>query len=179
VTITADHLRNAARADQYWALAPQPAGVWALCRFDDTTGFISPPAHLSGALGPHPNAAVTWAHRVTGLDGWLPMQSRPGLLVEEAYSLILEISRQPRPGRRLVLRVEADPQRPGAAFAVVRERWDASALYSDPLSVVDRGQFADTADMLRQTAEGFGVDPGGWTQVTQDVEYAHGPLSAS
>ncbi|NUT38160.1 MAG: hypothetical protein HOV79_34355 [Hamadaea sp.] len=30
--------------------------------------------------------------------------------------------------------------------------------------------------VLRQTAEGFGLDPDAWTTVTEDVEYAHGPL---
>ncbi|NUO55865.1 MAG: hypothetical protein HOV71_06980 [Hamadaea sp.] len=172
-----EHIRDAARADQYWALVPQGPGFWALCRFDDTTGFVGPPVHVSGTIGVHPGVAVAWAQRITGLAGWVPMTSRPGILVEEAYSLVLEIARQPRTGRRIVLRVEADPQRPSGASVVVRERWDASGLYSDALSVVDRAEFADETQMLQQTAEGFGLDPALWTPVLPGVEYAHGPLA--
>ncbi|WP_027342187.1 hypothetical protein [Hamadaea tsunoensis] len=171
---TADHIREAARAEQYWVLTAEPGGAWALRQLDDTTGQFGPPLHHSGAVGVHPGAATAWAARLTGVDGWHPMQTRPGAYIEEAYSVVLELSRQPRPGRRLVLRVEADPANPGLAYAVVRERWDASGLYSEPLSAVARTEFTDDAHMLAETSEAFGVDEAGWTAVVPGAEWARG-----
>jgi hypothetical protein len=85
------------------------------------------------------------------------------------YGLVREIARAPRPGRRVVIRIEPGPD--GLRLLTVREYWPATGLESDPLYFCEYGGFKDEADMLQQVSGWFGLDPVGWTTVTPGAEY--------
>lgn len=80
----ADRIREAARSERYWVLAPEPGGVWALRRLDDTTGHLGEAEHSSERFGDDNIAATVWASKILGVEGWQSLGMRPGAYIEEA-----------------------------------------------------------------------------------------------
>ena len=166
-----DRVREAARDERYWVLKPEGDGTWTLRHLDDTTGLLSAPAHTSGSIGDA--AAASWATGLVDVECWHGMSSHPGARIEEAYTVVREISRGRRAGRSIVVRIEDGAYNLDMPLVVVRERWDTTGLESDPLHGFEPKGFADDADMLRHVSRWFGLDPGGWQTITEGTEYHH------
>jgi hypothetical protein len=169
----ADLIREAARTDKYWVLHPEPTGTWTLRQLAGATGLLGEAAHESDRFGPDSGKAVSWAEDLVDVTAWHTMsRPYPGAFVEEAYELVREIARTPRPGRQVLVRIEPGPD--GLRLLTVREYWPATGLESDPLYFCEYSGFTDEADMLRQVSGWFGLAGDDWTTVTPNVEYRHG-----
>jgi hypothetical protein len=159
-----DRIREAARTDSYWVLAPLADGRWTLRRFDDRTGLLGAAEHTSTPIGTERVAGVEWASGHVDVDRWQEMHApHDGVFIDHLYGLVRELGRQPRTGRDIVVRIETDPSVPGIPLVVVRERWTHSDLESDPLYVGEHSEFE--GDMLGQIADWFGLTGDRWTTV--------------
>jgi hypothetical protein len=163
-----DLIREAARTDRYWVLHPEPDGTWTVRQLDGGTGRLGEPVHTSESIGADSDAALAWAAELVDVVAWQSMR-RPyaGAFIDETFSLVRDIARQPRPGRAVVARIESDPSIPGVPLLTVRERWAATGLESDPLYFCQY----EGEDIPAQVGEWFGLDPSGWTAVTPGVEF--------
>lgn len=164
----ADRIREAARSERYWVLAPERGDVWSLRRLDDTTGHLGDAEH-SERFGGDDVAATVWASKLLGVDGWQSLGMLAGAYIEEAYSVVRSIAHYPRAGRTVVVRVEPDQHDPGLTLATVRERWDATGQVSDPLYTYDRSSFAGDEELLAEVSKAYGLTgrwlpdaDGGW-----------------
>jgi hypothetical protein len=167
-----DLIREAARTDRYWVLRPEAAGTWTLRQLDGATGLLGEAAYESDRFGANPDKALAWAGDLVEVTGWVSMsRPYPGSFVDEAFGLVRDLARAPRPGRSVVVRIEPAPD--GMQLLVVRECWPATGLESDPLYSCENSGFGDEADMLRQVSGWFGLAEDGWTTVTPNTEYRH------
>lgn len=168
-----DLIREAARTDRYWLLYPEPAGTWTLRHLIGATGRLGEPAHESDRFGPNSDKALAWAGDLVDVTGWVSMsRPHPGSFIDEAYDLVRDLARTPRPGRNVLVRVEPGPD--GMKLLTVRECWPATGLETDPFYSCEYSGFTDEADMLRQVSSWFGLAEDGWTTVTPHTEYRHG-----
>ncbi len=169
-----DLLREAARTDKYWVLRPEGDGTWTLRQLDGKTGLLGEAAHTSEPIGDDSTAAIMWAGDLVDTTAWHSMRRPyPGAFVDETYTVVNELAYQTRPGRSIVVRIETDPAIEGVPLLVIRERWLATDLESDPLYFCDYTGFDGEADTLRRVSDWFGLDPDGWTTVKPGVEWRH------
>lgn len=168
-----DRIREAARTGLYRIIVPESDGTWTLRHLDDATGRLTEPDYVSERFIPGSTEAVTWASELTGISCWHGM-SRPyrGAYIDEIFSLVRSIARQPSTGKSIGARIGTDPSIPDLTLLIVREHWHDTGLEND-LYMCEYSGFADEADMLRQVSDWFGLDPTKWTTVTPGIEYRH------
>ncbi|WP_328384314.1 hypothetical protein OHQ88_34265 (plasmid) [Micromonospora zamorensis] len=155
----ADRIREAARTERYWILAPTSDTGWTLRQLDDTTGSLGEVAHRVREL-PDLTSAQAWATALLGADGWQPTQVLLGGYIEQAYPTVRSVARYPRPGRTLVLRVETHGPQPGHSAAVLRERWGATGNDSDPIAISEPS--LPESDILTWASRSYGLDRARW-----------------
>jgi hypothetical protein len=155
-------------------LRPEGDGTWTLRQMDGKTGLLGDAVHTSEVIGDDSAVAIMWSTDLVDTTGWHSMrQPYSGAFVDETYTVVNELAYQTRPGRSIVVRIETDPAIEGVPLLVIRERWSASDLESDPLYICDYTDCDGEADTLRRVSDWFGLDPDEWITHTPGVEWRH------